>query len=90
MPKLNIKCKNANLSVVDLLFEGVVRDEAVDVRDLFLSVSVDPTDGLTVVTRVPRRVENDDAIGTDQVDAQALKSKQQKCLQIEELGKNLT
>lgn len=61
------------LSVVDLLFEGVVGDEPVDVADLGLSVAVDPADGLTVMARVPRSIEDYDSVGTDQIDAQALK-----------------
>ena len=41
--------------------------------DFGLAVAVDPADGLAVVARVPGGVEDDDAIGTNQVDAQTLK-----------------
>jgi len=44
------------------------------VTDFGLAVAVDPADGLAVVARVPGGVEDDDAIGTNQVDAQTLKN----------------
>jgi hypothetical protein len=69
------KCDVTNLSVVDLLLEGVVCDESVYVRNLFLAVSVDPADGLTVMAWVPRCIEHDHTISAHQIDAQALECK---------------
>ena len=41
------------------------------VRFFVFRLPVDATDGLSVVARVPRGVEDDDAVGADQVDAEA-------------------
>ena len=46
-------------------------EESVDVNWLFLTKSVDPEDGLDVVRGVPGGVEDDDAVGGDQIDSKA-------------------
>ena len=58
-----------DLAIVDLLFHGSLGEESVDVDGLFLTKSVDPEDGLDVVSRVPGGVEDDDAIGGHQIDS---------------------
>ena len=46
--------------------------------DFGLAVSVDPANGLAVVARVPGGVEDDDAVCSDQVDAQTLRNQEQE------------
>ena len=69
-PALTRHALLGDLPVVDLLLHGVVGDEAVDVGALLLSEAEHATHGLAVVTRVPRRVQDNDAIRADQVDSQ--------------------
>lgn len=59
------------MSVVDLLLQGVIADEAVDVAEFPLAVAVDPAHRLGVVAGVPGGVEHDHAVGTDEVHPQA-------------------
>lgn len=60
-----------HLSVVDLLLQGVIADEAVDVAEFPLTVAVDPAHRLGVVAGVPGGVEHDYAVGADEVHPQA-------------------
>ena len=60
-----------DLSVVYLLLHCVVGDETIHEAFLALAVAVDATHRLRVVARVPRRVEHDHAVRTDQVDPEA-------------------
>lgn len=60
-----------DLPVVDLLLQGVVAHQAVDVAELLLTVAVHPAHSLGVVTGVPGGVEDDHAVGADQVHPQA-------------------
>ena len=46
-----------------------LRQEAVDVGGLSLPEAEDPEDRLCIVRRVPRSVEDDDAVGAHQVRA---------------------
>jgi len=66
------------LSVVDILLHRVVGDETVDKTASPLTVAVDTTDGLTVMTRVPRRVKDDDTTCTNQVDTKAARPADQQ------------
>lgn len=63
-----------HLSVIDLLLQSEVTDEAVNVAGLSLTVAIHPTHCLGVVTRVPRRVEHNDAVCSDQIYPQAARS----------------
>ena len=58
------------MPVVDLLLHGVVRHEAVHEAVLGLPVAVDATHGLTIVARIPGRIEDHNTVGADQIDAQ--------------------
>jgi len=59
-----------DLTVVDGLLHGVVSDQTVDVATPGLSVAVDPTDRLTVVARIPRRVKHHHTTRADQIDTE--------------------
>ena len=56
-----------DLAVVDLLLQGVVTHQPVDVTGLPLPVAIHPTHCLGIVTRVPGGVEHHHSVGTDQV-----------------------
>jgi hypothetical protein len=62
------------LSVVDLLLEAVVDDEAINETRFSLPVSVHSADGLRVMAGVPRRVQHHDAVRTDQIYAERTRS----------------
>lgn len=59
-----------DLPVIDLLLQGEVTHQPVDMTRLPLTVAVDAAHRLGVVTRVPRRVENHHTVRSDQVYAQ--------------------
>lgn len=63
-----------NLSVIDLLLQGEVANEAVDVARFSLPIAVHPTHSLGIMTWVPRSIEQDDTVGSDQIHAQAARS----------------
>lgn len=63
-----------DLSVIDLLLQGEVTDQAVDVARLPLTVAVHATHCLGVVTRVPRCVKDDNTAGPDQIHPQTARS----------------
>lgn len=63
-----------HLPVIDLLLQGVVTHQAVDVAGFPLAVPVHPTHRLGVVAGVPGGVEHHHPVGADQVDAQAARS----------------
>ena len=73
-PSLTGHALLGHLSVVDLLLQGEVTDEAVDVAGFPLTIAVHSTHRLGVVTRVPGRVEHHNAVGPDQIDPQAARS----------------
>ena len=56
--------------ILTALLHCTEADESVDVTGLALTESVDSIDGLDIVSRVPGSVEDDAAIGADEVDAQ--------------------
>ena len=62
-----------DLAVVHLLLKRAGSNEAVDAAALLLSVSVHATHSLCVVARVPRCVEQHNAIGANQIDAEPAK-----------------
>lgn len=66
-----------DLSVVDLLLQGEVTDEPVDVAAFDLAVAVHAAHSLGVVTGVPGSIEDYDAIGPDQIYPQAARSERQ-------------
>lgn len=53
------------------MLHGAVGDEAVDVAGLDLAEAINAVDALHVLRRVPGHVEDDDAVGGHQVDAEA-------------------
>lgn len=59
-----------DLAIVDVLLHRVVCHQTIHVAAFRLSVSVDATDGLAVMTWVPRRVKDDDTTRTNQVYAE--------------------
>ena len=63
-----------DLSVIDLLLQGEVTDEAVDVAGFSLTIAVHPTHSLGIVTWVPGGIEQNDTVGADQIYAQAARS----------------
>lgn len=63
-----------NLAIVDLLLDGVIRHQPINMRGFNLSITVDPTHGLGVVTGVPRGVQHHHPIGPHQIDAQRPRS----------------
>lgn len=63
-----------HLSVIDLLLQGVVTNEAVDVAWFSLPVAIHPTHSLGIMTWVPGGIEQDNTVGSDQVYAQAARS----------------
>ena len=69
----------AHLAIINFLFHCVVGNEPIDVTSLLLSVTVHATDSLGIVARIPGRVQDYDAVSSDQIDAQtACSSRQQK------------
>ena len=57
-------CLLANLAVVNFLLHCMVSDESVDEAVLLLSVTENTANGLSVVARVPRRVQHNNSICT--------------------------
>ena len=70
-PSLTRHALLGDLPVVDLLLQGEIAHQPVDVAGLPLAVAVHAAHGLRVVARVPGGVEHHHAVGPDQVHAQA-------------------
>ena len=59
-----------NLTFVYFSLNCVVHNETVDEAGPDLPVSEHSADSLTVMTRIPRSIKNDDAVGCRQVDTE--------------------
>ena len=69
----NAQSKRAlvDLTLIYLLFHRAKADEAID-KDVFcLAKTVDSEQRLNIVRRIPARVEDDDAVGADQIGTNA-------------------
>ena len=56
-----------DLPLVDFLFHGTKTDKAVNKHIFRLAEAIDTKEGLNIVRRIPWRIENYDAVGTDQI-----------------------
>lgn len=59
-----------DLTVIDLLLQGVIRNQSVDVARLLLPVAVHPAHGLRVVARVPGSIKHHHSVCSNEVDTQ--------------------
>lgn len=69
-PSLTRHALLGHLTVIDLLLQCEVTHQPVDVARLVLAVAIHAADGLSVVTRVPRGIENHHTIRADQIHPQ--------------------
>lgn len=63
-----------DLSVINLLLQGKVTNQPVNVTGFLLTVAVHPTHGLGVMTRVPGGIEHDNAVRSNEIHTQATRS----------------
>jgi hypothetical protein len=59
------------LTIVNLLLHCMIGDETINETVLLLTISKDATHSLSVMTRIPRSIEDNDSIGANQIDPEA-------------------